>query len=122
MFISCTYMYIGSKQHLVTCIYMYELLFIIKNLFFRKSLRLSSAARKQTNVGEVVNLMSVDAQRLQVFPQMTNVLVDVPILTIITVPLVWQYLGPAAIVILVVLVLIIPFGALIAKLSSKLQV
>lgn len=30
---------------------------------YRKSLRISSAAKKDTTVGEIVNLMSVDAQR-----------------------------------------------------------
>lgn len=30
---------------------------------YRKSLRISSAAKKDTTVGEVVNLMAVDAQR-----------------------------------------------------------
>ena len=30
---------------------------------YKKALRLSNAARKDTTVGEIVNLMSVDAQR-----------------------------------------------------------
>ena len=67
--------------------------------------------------------MSVDAQRLQAFPHITTVLVDVPLLTIITVALVWQFLGVASLAILVVLALIVPLnGVWIAKLISNLQV
>lgn len=35
----------------------------LTSAIYRKSLRISNAARKESTVGEIVNLMSVDAQR-----------------------------------------------------------
>lgn len=35
----------------------------LTSAIYRKSLRMSNAARKESTVGEIVNLMSVDAQR-----------------------------------------------------------
>ena len=40
--------------------------FIIRNTFNSQALRLSGSAKKATTVGEILNLMSVDAQKLQV--------------------------------------------------------
>ena len=88
-----------------------------------QSLRLSSAARKQTTVGEVVNLMSVDAQRLQDFPQITSVLFTVPILIVISVVLVWQIVGAASLASVAVLAILLPLnGVWIANQIRKLQV
>ena len=35
---------------------------------YRKAVKLSSTARKESTVGEIVNLMSVDVQRFMVSP------------------------------------------------------
>lgn len=37
----------------------------LTSAIYRKSLRMSNAARKESTVGEIVNLMSVDAQRYE---------------------------------------------------------
>jgi hypothetical protein len=39
---------------------------ILTSSVYRKALHLSNGARKHRTVGEIVNLMSVDIQRLQV--------------------------------------------------------
>ena len=54
--------------------------------------------------------MSVDAQRLQDFPQITSVLFTVPILIVISVVLVWQIVGAASLASVAVLAILLPLN------------
>ena len=48
----------------------------ISSSVYRKSLRLSSSAQRQTTVGEIVNLMQVDATKIEVFVTTMHTLWD----------------------------------------------
>jgi ABC-type multidrug transport system fused ATPase/permease subunit len=48
----------------------------ISSSVYRKSLRLSSSAQRQTTVGEIVNLMQVDATKIEVFVTSMHTLWD----------------------------------------------
>ena len=86
-------------------------------------LKLSSAARKQTSTGEMVNLMAVDANRLQQVPNLTTVFWSMPLLSIISIVLLYTVMGPSALVVLAMLLIIIPInGIFIANMIRKLQV
>ncbi|XP_013404197.1 multidrug resistance-associated protein 1 [Lingula anatina] len=78
---------------------------------YRKSLKLSSAARKKSTVGEIVNLMSVDAQKMQESPIFLHLIWSSAIAIIVALVLLWEYLGVATLAGLVVIILLIPLNA-----------
>lgn len=89
---------------------------------YRKALKISSAAKKQTTVGEIVNLMSVDAQN---FSEMISYLHDLwsaPLMIGIATWLLWRLIGVAVFAGLAVMILMIPTSGVIASKLQKLQV
>ncbi|XP_066904292.1 multidrug resistance-associated protein 1 isoform X2 [Halyomorpha halys] len=89
---------------------------------YRKALKLSSSARKTSTVGEIVNLMAVDAQRyLNILLAVSNMW-SVPLQIVLAVFFIWQILGPSALAGLAVFIIMIPVNGYIANLSKKLQI
>ncbi|XP_023932340.1 canalicular multispecific organic anion transporter 2 [Lingula anatina] len=78
---------------------------------YRKSLKLSNAARKKSTVGEIVNLMSVDAQKMQVSPIYLHFLWSSGLAIVVALVLLWQYLGMATLAGLAVIILLMPVNA-----------
>ena len=71
----------------------------------------------------MVNLMAVDANRLQQVPNLTTVFWSMPLLSIISIVLLYTVMGPSALVVLAMLLIIIPInGVFIANMIRKLQV
>uniref|UniRef100_A0A1I8HV06 ABC-type glutathione-S-conjugate transporter n=1 Tax=Macrostomum lignano TaxID=282301 RepID=A0A1I8HV06_9PLAT len=89
---------------------------------YRKALRLSSSARKNKTVGEIVNLMSVDAQKLQDAPAFLHQLWGAPIIIALALYFLWLQLGPSVLAGLFVMVLLIPVNGIIASRIRKLQI
>lgn len=89
---------------------------------YRKALRISSAAKKNTTVGEIVNLMAVDAQRFFELVSYLHVLWSGPMIIGITIWLLWRELGVAVVAGLVVMVLMIPLSGVIAAKLRDLQI
>ncbi|XP_071481121.1 multidrug resistance-associated protein 1-like [Diadema antillarum] len=89
---------------------------------YRKSLKLSNAARKGATVGEIVNLMSVDAQRCMDLCTYLNMLWSAPFQISVALYFLWQTLGPSVLAGLGVMILLIPLNALVATQAKKLQV
>ena len=89
---------------------------------YRKSLQLSNAARKESTIGEIVNLMSVDAQRFTDLMQFINLLWSAPLQIIISIYFLWLELGPSVLAGVAVMVFMIPMNAVVAGLSKKMQV
>lgn len=58
-----------------------------------QALRISSTARKESTVGEIVNLMAVDAQRFIDFSAYFNLCYSAPIVIILSMVFLWQILG-----------------------------
>jgi len=83
---------------------------------------MSNEARKTTTVGEIVNLMSVDAQRLQDATGYLWMTWSAPLQIGIAVYMLWTLMGVSVLAGLAVMVLIIPINAVIAAVSRKLQV
>ncbi|KAG8247924.1 Canalicular multispecific organic anion transporter 1 [Homalodisca vitripennis] len=88
---------------------------------YKKALRVSSAARKSSTVGEVVNLMAVDAQRCSDFAQFIHFIWTAPIIIVVALYFLWQILGVAVLAGLAVMIVIIPFNGVIANKMKKLQ-
>ncbi|XP_013404203.1 multidrug resistance-associated protein 1 [Lingula anatina] len=78
---------------------------------YRKSLKLSSAARKKSTVGEIVNLMSVDAQKMQDATIFFHMVWSSTAGIVVALVLLWQYLGPASLAGLAVIILLLPANA-----------
>nr|XP_039268709.1 multidrug resistance-associated protein 1-like isoform X3 [Styela clava] len=94
----------------------------IVSSIYRKSLLLSNAARKSSTVGEVVNLMSVDAQRFMDLMTYLNIVWSGPFQIIFALYFLWNILGPSVLAGLAVMILLIPVNAVIANKARALQV
>lgn len=88
---------------------------------FRKSLRLSSKSRKELSVGETVNLMSIDTQRIMDVIMSLNLLWSSPLTLGLSLYSLWAYLGPSSLAGLLVMVLIIPINAYLSSKMKKYQ-
>lgn len=93
----------------------------ISPLFFQ-ALLLSNVSRKRFSAGEVINLMSADAQQLMDLTANLNLLWSAPFQILMAVSLLWQELGPAVLAGVAVLVFVIPINALVATRVKKLKV
>ena len=85
-------------------------------------LRLSSSARRTSTVGEIVNLMAVDAQRFMDLMTYIHTIWSGPFQIALSLYFLWQTLGPSILAGFGVMVLLIPINAVIAKKSRDLQV
>ncbi|XP_035389254.1 canalicular multispecific organic anion transporter 2 isoform X3 [Electrophorus electricus] len=89
---------------------------------YRKSLVITNEAKRSSTVGEVVNLMSVDAQRFMDLTTFLNMLWSAPLQIILALYFLWQTLGPSVLAGVAVMVLLIPFNAVIAMKTKAYQV
>ncbi|XP_067133640.1 multidrug resistance-associated protein 1-like [Centruroides vittatus] len=89
---------------------------------YRKSLVLSNFSRRESTVGEIVNLMSVDAQRFMDLMVFINMLWSAPLQIILALFFLWDVLGVSVLTGVVVMILVIPLNGYAANVSKKLQV
>lgn len=68
---------------------------ILTSAIYRKALRISNSARKNRTVGEIVNLMSNDAQKFQELVMFLNMLWSAPISIVLAIYFLYQELGVA---------------------------
>ena len=83
---------------------------------------MSNEARKTTTVGEIVNLMSVDAQRMQDLFGYLWMFWSAPLQIVIAIYLLWQELGPSVLAGLGFMLLLIPINGIIGTMQRRLQV
>ncbi|XP_041776524.1 multidrug resistance-associated protein 1-like isoform X3 [Anopheles merus] len=89
---------------------------------YRKALRISSAAKKDTTVGEIVNLMAVDAQRFFELTSYMHILWSGVLIIALCVYLLYDILGAAVFAGLGVMILITPVSGVIATKMRDAQV
>ncbi|XP_032455621.1 multidrug resistance-associated protein 1 isoform X6 [Nasonia vitripennis] len=89
---------------------------------YRKALRMSNSARKESTVGEIVNLMSVDAQRFMDVTAYINMIWSAPLQIALALYFLWQILGPSVLSGLAVMIILIPVNALLAGKVRNLQI
>ena len=73
-------------------------------------------------VGETVNLMGIDTQRIMDTTTSINTVWTSPMSIILSLYFLWGYLGPSALAGLVVMVLLIPVNAIISNIMKKYQI
>ncbi|KAI0214170.1 Multidrug resistance-associated protein 1, partial [Lamellibrachia satsuma] len=118
---SCTRT-IFDQNHLHVCFVTgMRLRTAIVGVIYRKALRLSTSARRETSVGKIVNLMSVDAQKLQDAPIFLHLLWSAPLTIALCMYFLWQQLGPSVLAGFLLMLLMIPVNVVIAQKTRKLQ-
>ncbi|XP_059865823.1 multidrug resistance-associated protein 1-like [Delphinus delphis] len=90
-------------------------------LIYKKALLLSNVSRKKFSTGEIINLMSADAQQLMDLTANINLLWSGPFQILMAVSFLWQELGPAVLAGVAVLVFVIPMNTLVANRMKKLK-
>ncbi|KAM7151629.1 multidrug resistance-associated protein 1 isoform 3-T3 [Macrochelys suwanniensis] len=89
---------------------------------YRKALVITNSARKTSTVGEIVNLMSVDAQRFMDLATYINMIWSAPLQVILALYLLWQNLGPSVLAGVAVMILLVPVNAVMAMKTKTYQV
>lgn len=85
-------------------------------------LKLSNAARRTSTVGEIVNLMSVDAQRFNDMMTYINMVWSGPVQISISIYFLWATLGPSILAGVAVMIIMIPINAVITNKLKQYQV
>lgn len=85
-------------------------------------LKLSNAARRTSTVGEIVNLMSVDAQRFNDMMTYINMIWSGPVQITISIYFLWVTLGPSILAGVGVMIIMIPINAVITNKLKQFQV
>ncbi|XP_063235805.1 multidrug resistance-associated protein 1-like isoform X3 [Bacillus rossius redtenbacheri] len=89
---------------------------------YRKALKMSNSARKESTVGEIVNLMSVDAQRFMDITTNLSMVWSAPLQITLAIIFLWDVLGPSVLAGLAVMIILIPVNGYIANKSKTLQI
>ncbi|XP_043568891.1 canalicular multispecific organic anion transporter 1 isoform X1 [Chiloscyllium plagiosum] len=86
---------------------------------YKKALTISNTARKESTMGEIVNLMAVDAQRFNDVTNFIHLLWSAPLQILVGVVFLWQELGPSVLAGLAIMILLIPInGVLMSKIKN----
>ncbi|XP_053511818.1 ATP-binding cassette sub-family C member 3 isoform X2 [Artibeus jamaicensis] len=93
----------------------------IIGLIYRKALVISNSVRRESTVGEIVNLMSVDAQHFMDLTPFLNLLWSGPLQTLLAIYFLWQNLGPSVLAGVAFMVLQIPLNAVVATKTHAFQ-
>lgn len=90
-------------------------------LMYQKALKLSRASVGQTAASTVINIMANDVNRFDEFSIFASYLVVAPIQTTMIIYIVWGYLELACLAGIGLLLLFIPFQALMGRLFSGVR-
>jgi ABC-type multidrug transport system fused ATPase/permease subunit len=93
----------------------------LTSVVYNKSLVLSNEARQESSTGDIVNLMSVDVQRLQDLVQNLQIIWSGPFQIILCLYSLHTLLGNAMWAGVAIMVIMIPLNAVIAKTQRRLQ-
>ncbi|XP_075710611.1 multidrug resistance-associated protein 1-like [Rhinoderma darwinii] len=93
----------------------------VAGIIYKKSLNLANSTRRKFTTGELVNLMSSDAQQLMDLTVNVNLLWSAPFQIFMAIVFLWQELGASVLAGVAVLVLIIPLNAYIAAKVKQLK-
>uniref|UniRef100_A0A803TXB3 ABC-type glutathione-S-conjugate transporter n=1 Tax=Anolis carolinensis TaxID=28377 RepID=A0A803TXB3_ANOCA len=83
---------------------------------------ISNATRKESTIGETVNLMSADAQRFMDFTNFVHQLWSAPVQIVLSILFLWLELGPSVFAGVGVMLLLIPINAVLVAKARAIQV
>lgn len=84
-------------------------------------MKLSNMSRKESTVGEMINLISINVQSLNEFADYVNILLGCMFSILVGTYLIWQQLGVASLAGLSAMIIIIPFNSYVSNECKKLQ-
>ncbi|KAL6451454.1 YCF1 Metal resistance protein YCF1 [Candida maltosa Xu316] len=93
----------------------------LTSVIYDKSLVLSNEAKQESSTGDVVNLMSVDVQRLQDLVQNLQIIWSGPFQIVLCLYSLHSLLGNAMWAGVAIMIIMIPLNAVIAKTQKRLQ-
>ncbi|XP_005407735.1 PREDICTED: canalicular multispecific organic anion transporter 1 [Chinchilla lanigera] len=88
---------------------------------YKKALTLSNLNRKQYTIGETVNLMSVDAQKLMDVTNFIHLLWSTFLQIALSIFFLWRELGPSVLAGVGVMVLLVPINGILATKNRNIQ-
>ncbi|KAL7855415.1 hypothetical protein AOLI_G00190190 [Acnodon oligacanthus] len=88
---------------------------------YKKALTLSNDARKESTIGQMVTLISADAQRFNEVTNFIHLLWSCPVQIALALSFLWIELGPSVLAGLLVMVLMVPINGLLAIKSKSFQ-
>lgn len=91
----------------------------LMDLIYKKSLKLSNNSRKESTVGQMVNILAVNAQSFVEYPHHLNMIWSGLFTISIAVILLWNQLGIAAIAGVFTMVILIPINSVFMSQSKK---
>lgn len=95
---------------------------VLITLIYKKAITISNKARRERTVGEIVNLMAVDAQKFMELANHINQLWSAPLQISLAMYFLWQEMGPSVLAGLTVMIILIPINAIIANKNKRLHV
>ncbi|XP_040061750.2 multidrug resistance-associated protein 1-like [Ixodes scapularis] len=88
---------------------------------YRKMLRLSSESQREYTIGELVNLISVDADQILKLSISFGFVASGAPLIVVAVIILWQFIGGACLAGVAVMLVILPLTALVVSTGNKYQ-
>lgn len=93
----------------------------LTSVVYNKSLVLSNESKQESSTGDIVNLMSVDVQRLQDLVQNLQIIWSGPFQIILCLYSLHELIGNAMWAGVAIMIIMIPLNAIIARTQKKLQ-
>ncbi|KAK6453841.1 P-loop containing nucleoside triphosphate hydrolase protein [Scheffersomyces xylosifermentans] len=93
----------------------------LTSLIYQKSLKLSSESRLKVSSGDIINLMSVDVNRMQNVCQNISTVILAPTDIVMCILSLWPLLGKATLASIGTMLVLIPLNSVILKYSRKLN-
>ena len=112
-------LFFGRSQHLSVSIKISK---ICITSVSPQAIKLNSCARRQTTAGEMVNLMSVDAQRLMELMTNLNLMWSAPLQITMATYFLYDVMGVSVLAGVAVLLLMIPLNLVVTRICRRLQV
>nr|XP_056705308.1 ATP-binding cassette sub-family C member 2 [Euleptes europaea] len=88
---------------------------------YKKALTVSNTTRKESTIGETVNLMSADAQRFMDFTNFMHQLWSSPLQIALSIAFLWGELGPSMLAGIGVMLLLLPINAVMVTKARAIQ-
>ncbi|KAH7973399.1 hypothetical protein HPB49_000667 [Dermacentor silvarum] len=94
---------------------------ILVHAVYTKTLRVASACLTKYTAGEIINLMTVDADKIYQTSLFVTAGMGALLMTLMAAAWLWLFIGPSSLTIIVVTIVILPITALLARVADRLQ-